>query len=66
MKTNTTGTLSELKDFIMHQAAEDAVLSPSERSYQEELVADVLGQEAPSNQALKQLLDLYRTQRQAA
>ena len=60
MKTST----SELKDFVTHQAAEDAVLSPSERNYQEQLVADVLGQEAPNSKALKELLDLYHTEKQ--
>lgn len=60
MKTST----SELKDFVTHQAAEDAALPPSERSYQEELVTDVLGQEAPSSKALKELLDLYHTEKQ--
>lgn len=65
MKTNT-GTINELRGFVTDQAVEDAVLSPSERSYQEQLVADVLGQEAPNSQALKELLELYRTKRQAA
>ncbi len=62
MKTKTT----ELQDFVIHQAAEDAVLPPAERSYQAELVADVLSQEAPSERALKQLLALYRAERSAA
>lgn len=62
MKSSTT----ELKDFVTHQAAEDAALPVSERSYQEELVADVLGQEAPNSRALKELINLYRTERQAA
>lgn len=66
MKTNTTGTLSELQDFVTHQAAEDAVLPPSERSYQEKLVADVLGQEAPNDRAFKRLIKLYRSEKQAA
>lgn len=66
MKTNTTGTLTDLQDFVTHQAAEDAVLSPNERKYQEELVKDVLGQEAPNGLALKKLLELYRIKRQAA
>lgn len=59
-------TAAELKDFVIHQAAEDAGLSPSERTYQEDLVADVLGQEAPSSKAVKELLDLYRTEKLAA
>ena len=61
MKTSTT----ELKDFVTHQAAEDAALPASERAYQEELVADVLGQEAPNSRALKELLELYHTEKQA-
>ena len=59
-------SLSELKDFVIHQAAEDAALPSRERNYQAELVADVLGQEAPNSKALKKLLELYRTKRQAA
>jgi hypothetical protein len=59
-------TIHELHDFVTTQAAEDAVLSPSEKSYQTKLVADVLTQEAPNHQALAELLDLYRTERQAA
>ncbi|MBX4201580.1 hypothetical protein KW803_01635 [Candidatus Saccharibacteria bacterium] len=62
----TTQTINELHDFVTTQATEDAILPPSERKHQEALVADVLGQEAPSSQALKDLLDLYRTKRQAA
>jgi len=59
-------TISELQDFVVTQAAEDSVLSSSEKRYQAELVADVLGQEAPSNKALKELLALYRAQRQSS
>lgn len=62
MKTST----AELKDFVIHQAAEDAGLSPSERTYQEDLVADVLGQEAANSKTEKALLDLYRTEKLAA
>jgi hypothetical protein len=62
----TAQTINELHDFVTTQAAEDAVLSPSERSYQAELVTDVLKQEAPNNQAFKKLLDLYHAERQAA
>ena len=36
---------AELRDFVETQGAEDAVLSPSERRYQAELVTDVLEQE---------------------
>lgn len=66
MKTLTTKTLTELKDFVTHQAAEDAVLSVGERKHQEKLVADVLGQETPNSKILKELLNLYCTERQAA
>jgi hypothetical protein len=62
----TAQTINELHDFVTTQAAEDAALSPSERTYQAALVADVLKQEAPNNQAFKKLLDLYKTERQAA
>ncbi|OGL24748.1 hypothetical protein A3A68_01860 [Candidatus Saccharibacteria bacterium RIFCSPLOWO2_01_FULL_48_13] len=58
--------IAELQEFVSYQAAEDAVLSPGERKYQEELVKDVLGQEAPNKQILQKLLKLYRTERQAA
>lgn len=61
MKTN----INDLQDFVRTQAAEDAVLSTSERKYQKELVSDVLSQEAPNPKALKQLLDLYQAERQA-
>lgn len=61
MKTNT----AELQEFVMHQAAEDAALPSGERSYQEKLVTDVLNQEAPNQAALKKLLDLYQTEKQA-
>ena len=65
MKTNTTGTYADLQDFVTHQAVEDAVLPPSERKYQEELVKDVLGQEAPNDRVFKRLIKLYRSQKQA-
>ena len=51
----------ELKEFVKFQAAEDAVLSVKERRYQAQLVNDVLTQEAPNAQALKELMSLYRT-----
>ena len=65
MKTSNTELFSELQDFVTHQAAEDAALPVGERDYQEELVADVLSQEAPNGKALKELLDLYKTEKQA-
>lgn len=58
--------IAELKEFVTDQAVEDAPLGLSERKYQEALVADVLGQEAPNKKALETLLKLYRTERQAA
>jgi hypothetical protein len=58
-------TYTELQEFVVHQAAEDAALPASERSYQAELVADVLSREAPNPQALKKLLNLYKTEKQA-
>lgn len=66
MKTSAHESISELQDFVVHQAAEDAALPASERSHQEELVADVLGQEAPNNKVRNELLDLYHTEKQAA
>lgn len=45
MNTTTHDPIFELKDFVMHQAEEDAALPPAERRYQAELVKDVLGQE---------------------
>lgn len=62
----TTETINELREFVIDQAAEDAVLPPSERNHQEELVTDVLGQEAPNDQAFEKLLELYRTEKQTA
>lgn len=56
----------ELKEFVTHQAHEDAVLTPRERRYQEELVSDVLKQENLGTKLYKQLIKLYRTEKQAA
>ena len=60
-----TSSKTDLIDFVTHQAAEDAALPPSERKFQEKLVTDVLGQEAPSDKVRSQLLDLYHTEKQA-
>lgn len=60
-----TSSKTELKDFVTQQAAEDAHLSAGERSYQEELVTDVLNQEAPNSKTLTELLDLYRAEKRA-
>jgi len=61
-----TSSKTELKDFVKTQAEEDSALPASEKSYQEELVADVLSQEAPSDKARSELLDLYHAETQAA
>ena len=65
-KMTAKQTINELHDFVTTQAAEDAALPPSEKSYQAKLVADVLGQEAPNSRALKELLELYKTERRTA
>ncbi len=58
--------IAELKEFVTDQAHEDAVLTASERRYQEELVSDVLEQEGLSNKLYKQLIELYKVEKQAA
>ena len=60
--TKTAKTLSELHEFVIAQAREDAGLSSGERRYQAALVSDVLGQEAPSDKALKALKNDYFSQ----
>ena len=59
MKTKTQDSISELQDFIVHQAEEDAVLPDVERRYQKELVKDVLAQEPLKPRAFKRLVDEY-------
>jgi hypothetical protein len=59
-------TLTDLQNFVTTQAAENAALPSDEWKYQDELVEDVLSQDAPNAKALKDLVDLYRTERQAA
>ncbi|HSW78482.1 MAG TPA: hypothetical protein VLF88_00475 [Candidatus Babeliales bacterium] len=56
----------ELHDFVVNQAAQDRTLPARELSHQEEIVKDVLGQEAPSKQAFKSLIDLYHAEKRAA
>ena len=51
MNTQTLDTLSELRDFVAHQAEEDAVLPIAERRYQADLVTDVLRQELKPGKA---------------
>ncbi len=58
-KTQTHDTLSELRDFVAQQAAEDAVLPVGERRYQAELVRDVLSQEPLKPSAIKELVNDY-------
>ena len=55
----------ELKEFVTHQAHEDAVLNPSERRYQEKLVSDVLSQEDLGTKLHKQLIELYHAEKLA-
>lgn len=52
-------TLPELHDFVANQAEVDAVLPEEERSYQAELVRDVLGQESLKPSVEKQLFAEY-------
>lgn len=61
-----TSTKTDLIDFVTHQAHEDAALSANERRYQEEVVTDVLNEEAPNSKVVRELLKLYRTEKQAA
>ncbi len=58
-KTQTQDTLSELQDFVVTQAAEDAVLPADERRYQAALVTDVLKQEHLKPSAIKELINDY-------
>jgi hypothetical protein len=51
--------ISELKDFVRHQAAEDAVLDAGERRYQAQLVKDVLAQEHLKPSVFKSLVNDY-------
>lgn len=55
----TQESLTELREFVATQAAEDAVLSPDERSYQTDLVKDVLGQESLKPSVIQELVDDY-------
>lgn len=58
----TRESLSELHEFVTTQAAEDAVLSPEERSYQADLVRDVLGTESLKPSVIQELVDDYSAQ----
>ena len=60
MKTNKiTESISELRDFVATQAAEDAVLDASERRYQADLVKDVLNHEPLKASMIKELIGDY-------
>ena len=59
MNTTIHETLSELKEFVAVQAAEDAVMPPSERRHQGEVVTDVIGQESLKPNVRKDLLNDY-------
>lgn len=59
MNQTITDTLSELREFVTVQAAEDAVLSASERRYQAGIVKDVLGQAHLKPNTLKSLMNDY-------
>ena len=59
MKNQTHDSISELQDFIVHQAQEDSVLPAGERRYQKELVTDVLAHEPLKPIAFKKLVDDY-------
>ena len=59
MKTKSNNLLTELRDFVDHQAAEDAVLPAGERRCQAKLVNDVLGQEKLKPTVFKSLLNDY-------
>jgi|GEM_PF-1065488 len=59
MKTQTHDPISELKDFVAIQAAEDAILAPDERRHQAKLVTDVLGQEPLKPSIINGLVNDY-------
>ncbi|HSX53518.1 MAG TPA: hypothetical protein VLF90_04090 [Patescibacteria group bacterium] len=61
MKTQTTtkDSLSELRDFVVTQAAEDAVLPRVERNYQANVVKEVLTHEPIKSSQIKELVHNY-------
>lgn len=59
-ETSRHDSLSELHDFVVTQAAEDAVLPADEKLHQLALVRDVLGQEALKPAVLRDLVSEYR------
>ncbi len=58
-KISTQDSLAELRDFVTHQAAEDAVLKPTERLYQAKVVTDVLKHEHLKPKLIKELVSDY-------
>lgn len=59
MNQNATDTLSELKEFVVQQASEDASLPVSEKRHQAQVVRDVLSDQVASPKTLKRLIDEY-------
>jgi len=63
---NPHESIAELKDFIRHQAREDAVLAAGERRYQADLVKDVLSHSGLKPNVFKSLVNDYSRQVSAA
>ncbi len=61
MNQNATDTLSELKEFVVQQASEDASLSVSEKHHQAQVVKDVLRDQVANPKTLKRLINEYIT-----
>lgn len=59
MNQNSTETLSELEEFVVQQASEDACLPVSEKRHQAQVVRDVLSDQVASPKTLKKLIDEY-------
>ena len=59
---NPYDSISELKDFVKHQAREDASLDAGERRYQADLVKDVLRQAGLKPNVFKSLVSDYSRQ----
>jgi hypothetical protein len=67
MSQSIHDSVTELREFVTVQASEDAVLSPSERRYQADIVKDVLGQAHLKPKVFKNLMnDYFGTLRAAA
>ena len=63
MKLKTTDTYAELEEFVIQQASDDALLSPSEKHHQTEVVKGVLSDQVSDPKTLKKLLDEYIAKR---